>query len=62
MNPIIRIALRYGAGIMVAKGYLTPEDATFLSTDPDMILIAGVLVGAATEVWYYLANRFGWAK
>lgn len=62
MSPFVRIALRYGSGFLVAKGFLTPEDATFLATDPDVILVAGALIGAATEAWYLLANRLGWAK
>ena len=62
MTPYLRIALRYGSGALVAKGWMTPEGATFLTTDPDVIIIAGAIVAALTEAWYIVANRFGWAK
>ena len=62
MNPWIRIALRYGSGMLVTAGYLTPDDATFLLTDPDVIMIIGAAVGALTEFWYILADRYGWRK
>jgi len=62
MTPIIRIILRYGAGFLVAKGYLTPSDGTFLATDPDIIMAAGAILGVVTEGWYALATRLGWAR
>ena len=62
MTPIIRIILRYGAGALVAKGYLTPTDASALATDPDILLAAGAILGVVTEVWYALAKRFGWSQ
>ncbi|WP_192242990.1 hypothetical protein [Mesorhizobium silamurunense] len=41
---IIRIALRYGAGVLVARGLLGANDAAALSADPDiqMALETGV--------------------
>ncbi|WP_085032295.1 hypothetical protein [Ensifer aridi] len=62
----IRIALRYGAGILVAKGLLAPEVGVDLSNDPDVTMAlqvaAGVIAGAVSEAWYFLARRLGWAK
>lgn len=63
---IIRIALRYAAATLVARGLMGADDASALSTDPDiqMVIEAGIgaSVGAATEAWYWLAHKFGWAK
>ncbi|RWE29781.1 hypothetical protein [Mesorhizobium sp.] len=61
---IIRIALRYGAGVLVARGLLGSEDASAFSTDPDVQMALetglGLAIGGATEAWHYLARRFGW--
>ncbi len=65
-SVIIRIALRYLAAALVARGLLPTEVSDMLTYDPDFsdILIAGagVGIGALAEFWYYLARRFGWAK
>ena len=62
---IIRILLRYLSGLLIAKGLLA-QDMGDMFNDPDLIaslqVAAGAIVGAATEGWYYLAHRFGWAK
>lgn len=64
--PIIRVLLRYLAGILVTKGILQAEDANAIATDPDLIdmfnVLAGLAIGIATEWWYYLAIKFGWKK
>lgn len=67
MNAVFaRIALRYVAAFLIAKGLLAPDLGDQISADPDIImaleLAAGAAVGAAAEGWYYLAHRFGWAK
>jgi hypothetical protein len=62
MTPYIRIILRYGAGALAAKGYLTSDGASFLATDPDVLMAAGAIIGVATEAWYAIAKRFGWAS
>ena len=62
MNPYIRIALRYFAGMLVTAGYITPDEATFLLTDPDVMMIVGAGIGALTEFWYIVADRYGWRK
>ena len=62
---IIRIALRYLAGVLIAKGLLAPEEGMSITTDPDVAMAlqiaAGALAGAVSEAWFWLAKRFGWA-
>ena len=57
-----RILLRVAAGFLIAKGM--PEIAEY-ADDPDFHVGAEALLGgavwAATEGWYYLAKRMGWA-
>lgn len=64
-GPIARILLRVGSGYMIAGGWL-PVDYSDLATDPDAVYIMEASVGSViwtvTEVWYILANKFGWAK
>ncbi|QGU20747.1 hypothetical protein MCHK_09520 [Mesorhizobium huakuii 7653R] len=61
---IIRISLRYAAGVLVARGVLGADDAASFVSDPDLQaqleVGAGLAIGAATEGWHYLARRFGW--
>lgn len=61
---IARIALRYLAGFLVAKGLLAPDVGGGLATDPDVLnvvsTVAGLAIAAASEGWYFLAKRFGW--
>jgi len=63
---IIRIALRYGAGVLVARGLLGAGDAAVLSGDPEIQMAletgVGLALSAATEAWYVLARKFHWAK
>ncbi|UVK37627.1 hypothetical protein LHFGNBLO_004690 [Mesorhizobium sp. AR10] len=63
---IIRIVLRYGAGILVARGLLGAGDAAALSSDPDVQVAieagVGLAISAATEGWYVLAHKFHWSK
>lgn len=61
---IIRIVMRYFAGVLVARGLLGADDATSFSTDPDIQMVletgAGLAIGAAVEGWHWLARKFGW--
>ncbi len=61
---VMRILLRYLAGILVAKGLLAPDLGSGLATDPDVVNVAtagaGIALGALSEGWYWLARRFGW--
>ncbi len=64
--PIARIIIRYLSGIMLARGLLGADDAAYLVGDPDVaaMLEAGIgaALGAGTELWYWAAKRYGWAK
>ena len=62
-SVLIRIALRYGAAVLVARGLLMPGDADMLATDAELIAAiqigAGVVAGLAAEAWYWAARQFG---
>ncbi|EJZ17408.1 hypothetical protein NE852_12820 [Rhizobium sp. Pop5] len=66
MSVVVRIALRYLAAALVAKGVFSPDVGNLLSNDPDISMIveiaAGAVIGLSAEAWYYLASRFGWAR
>ena len=59
-EQIIRIALRYLAAVLVAKGYFSSEDGSSFASDPDLAMLIDMSVGAAiagaTELWFW------WAK
>lgn len=63
--PLIRIALRYLSGVLIAKGIFGAEHASFFF-DPEVeaaiITLAGLIIGGATEYTYVLARRYGWSK
>ncbi|MDK2769928.1 MAG: hypothetical protein KYX69_19695 [Sphingomonas sp.] len=63
---LIRIALRYVAGFLIAKGLLSPDLGDYVTSDPDiagMVEVGlGLAAGAAAEAFYVLARRFGWSK
>ncbi|TGT46870.1 hypothetical protein EN812_05905 [Mesorhizobium sp. M4B.F.Ca.ET.169.01.1.1] len=63
-SVIVRIALRYGAGVLVARGLLGSDDASAFSADPDIQMALetglGLAIGGATEAWHWMARRFGW--
>lgn len=63
---IIRIALRYAAGALVAKGFVSIEDGNMITSDPELAQMleigAGMALGVASEAWYAIARRFGWSK
>ena len=61
---IVRIALRYVAGMLVARGLLGAADASTFSADPDIQMALetglGLAVAAGAEWWHLLARRLGW--
>lgn len=66
MTPaIIRILLRYASAFFIAKGILDPSLGG-AAADPDVIAtvetVVGLFAAAATELWYFLAVKFGWRK
>lgn len=56
-EQIIRIALRYLAMLLVAKGYFSSEDGSSFASDPDVAMAIDMAVGAAiaagTELWFW---------
>lgn len=63
---LIRIALRYGAAILVARGLLSDDVGNMIGNDTDIQMYiemgSGILMGAVAEGWYYLARKFNWAR
>ncbi|TRC96790.1 hypothetical protein FJV76_02740 [Mesorhizobium sp. WSM4303] len=61
---LIRIILRYGAGVLVARGLLGADDAAAFSSDPDiqagLEVGAGLAIASATEAWHWLSRKFDW--
>lgn len=65
-GPIARILLRVFAGILM--GYMSSDvlDNLMASPDVETLMIAlvdasmGAAIWAATEVYYFLAKRYGW--
>lgn len=66
MAVLVRIGLRYVSGALIAKGMLSPELGGMISSDPEVAqavqIGVGLAAGAASEGWYMLARKFGWAK
>lgn len=64
MGPFTRIALRWAAGMLVAKGLFSPDDANLITSDPELARLVemglGAVAGAVAEGWYWLAKRLGW--
>lgn len=65
MTPIIRIGLRYLAGVLIAKGLLPEDVGNQIATDPDVLSAvevgAGLAIAAIAEGWYWLAKKMGWS-
>ena len=63
MSPLIRIALRYLAGFLIAKGWLDATSADTLATDPEVVAAVqaglGLVVAAVSEWWYSRAKKTG---
>ncbi|MCB1341374.1 MAG: hypothetical protein KDK24_09985 [Pseudooceanicola sp.] len=58
LAPFIRIALRYAAGALMARGWFTEADAALFLDDE----FVGAMVAVFNEAWYALAVKRGWAK
>ena len=63
---IARVALRYIAAILIYRGLITPEDGSFIASDPDMTMLIetglGFAFGAIAEGWLWLSKRMGWER
>ena len=67
MIPVlVRIGLRYASGALIAKGLIAPDMGLQLAEDVDLQqaleVTLGLAAGAASEAFYFLARKFGWAK
>jgi len=56
IEPIIRIALRYGAGALFGM-----EFGNALAGDPDVVIAVAAAVMLIVEFWYSYAKKKGWA-
>jgi hypothetical protein len=59
---IARIACRYIAGALIAKGFLDAGTGDTLATDPDVLMLVGLGIGLATEGAYAVARKLGWHR
>jgi uncharacterized membrane protein YeaQ/YmgE (transglycosylase-associated protein family) len=61
-----RILARYVSGALIMKGVLDAQSAAQIASDgalQELITAAiGAVVGGATEAFYWLARKLGWAK
>ena len=58
---IARIVMRYASGALLMAGYLSPSMAEQLAADPDVLMLVGAGIALATETFYALARKQGWA-
>lgn len=62
MVPVLsRIIARYVSGGLMTIGVLSPDLAQEFAMDPDVALVLGAIIGAATEAVYAWAKRKGLA-
>jgi hypothetical protein len=59
---LARIAARYVAGFLIAKGFLDAGTGNMLATDPDVLTLVGLGIGVLTELAYTVARKMGWEK
>lgn len=56
-SVLVRIALRYLAAFLVARGILGADDGTTFASDPDIQALIeaaiGAAIGGATEIWWW---------
>lgn len=57
---IARILARYLSGALVSYGVIPHEVGADLAVDPDVALVLGAIIGAATEGVYAFARKRGW--
>ncbi|MBI6628311.1 hypothetical protein [Pontibaca salina] len=60
IGPLSRITLRWIASALVTYGLVTPDAGALIAVDPDLIALAGVIIGATVEGAYAIAKRNGW--
>lgn len=64
LTPVItRIILRYFSGALVAWGIVAPDVGPEVMADADLqtllTVVVGVVLGAASELWYRRARQVG---
>jgi len=63
MSVFVRILLRVIAGILIGKG-LPPDAVEMVTSDTDVMVgvevILGAVVWGGTEIFYFMAKKFGW--
>lgn len=61
-SQVIRIALRYLAMFLAAKGFFSAEDGNMLAEDPELAALIEMAIGAGialgTEAWFWLAEKW----
>lgn len=64
MDVLARIILRYVAGFLLYKGFVSTDMSRMIQFDPDLInwlqIALGLAAGGLAEGWYWLAKKFGW--
>jgi hypothetical protein len=56
-----RLIARYLAGALLAYGMIDAETSQHIALDPDVALVLSAVLTAATEGFYKLARKYGWA-
>ena len=56
----LRIALRYGAGVLAGYSIVPREITDMLRDDPELAGAVAALVAIGVEGFYAIARRFGW--
>lgn len=56
---LARIVLRYLSAALVTAGYLSPELADQIGTDPDLVMLVGSALAFITEAAYAHAKKTG---
>jgi len=59
---LARIAARYVAGALIAKGFLDAGTGDTLASDPDVLMLVGLGIGVLTELAYTVARKMGWSR
>ena len=59
-GPVARILLRYVGAALITKAGLQID-----VTDPDISslveFVLGAVISGASELWWYLARKYGWS-
>lgn len=56
-----RIIIRYGVGALIAYGLLSQDTGETILGDPDIVIVASSMIGAAVEGFYLWVRKNGGA-